>query len=534
MMIINFSPEERKKIQEIQDNYQPERERLAKLLEKTTDREERTKILHQQQAIIDTLQAELSAYFEKIQRKRFKPIKEAGADAIIAHAKGQAPALLEEVHRITINDYKDINAEALKRMGIGTIRDGLLYLNANYAAQALKDELKLHIEALLENKTALQELYALIIEAAENSDYTDNEEVKDLTQDPLKVMRFRRRPLDDISYYGLMNDKINAQLLQDGDIFQQETDGQIKLLWAVNQTPQKREAITTYIALTYEGTETKLNKKMSAFDKQVYEAVSTRYYYWRQENPQAALLITPQEIWRTMNGKRSGDSKTSNPSKGQIQRICASLDKMRFTRCYMDVSEEAILNNCPFEDERFINGTVDTYLLNSTKAEFVTDKGNTVQGYRISEEPILYYYNKKKNHVLYVPYEMLDTSQYTSDSENVAEFKGYLLQQIQLMKNAAENKKDRYFKRNNIILIDTIYNHTGIKIPEERIEGRDFTNEASKQTVIRRLRKADREKIEGLLTAWTAKGYIKGYTVLNQNDEPIKEKQQAKGYRIDI
>ena len=530
-MLIDLTAAERKNTQKIVDSCQTERERLAAALQAATDPDEQLKIMQQQQAVIDTLQAELDANFMKLQRKRFKPIKEAGADAIIAHAKGQAPALLEEVHRITKNDYRGIDAESLKRMGIGTIKDGLLYLNANYAAQALRDELKLHIEALLEDKAALQELLAVIIEAVENSDYTDNTEITDQQQKPLEVMRFRRNPLADITTYGLMNDKASAQLIQDGEIFQAKADGQLTLRWAVNQAPQNREVVPVYMALTYEGSDYKVTKKLSDYDKRVYEAVGTRFYYWQQDNPQKPLYITPQEIWRTMNGKSSRDGK-AKPSDKQIKRICDSLDKMRFTRFYMDISAEIEAFNLSIDDERITGGRIETYVLNSSKVEFTTDKGNTVQGYRIGEEPILYTYNKAKKHILYVPYEMLDTSSYTSDSENVTEFKGYLLQQIQLMKNAQEGGKR--FKRSNVILLETIYRDTGIQPPEERIEGKDYKNDTIKQREVRRFRQADRQKIEGLLDAWKAKGWIRGYAILNAKNEPIKEKQQAKGYRIDI
>ena len=130
---------------------------------------------------------------------------------------------------------------------------------------------------------------------------------------------------------------------------------------------------------------------------------------------------------------------------------------------------------------------------------------------------------------------MLDTSTNTSDSENVTEFRNYLLQQIQLMKNAAESgKKGKYFKRNNIILLETIYRDTGILTPEERIEGKEYKTNASRQKEIRRFRLTDRQKIEDILDAWKDKGWIKDYTVLNQKNEPIKERQQAKGYHIDI
>lgn len=533
-MLIDLTAAEKRKTQEIVNGYQPERERIAAAIEAahaSGDQEELMRLYAQQQAVIESLEAALNANFDKMQRDRFKPIKEAGTAAIIAHAKEQAPALLEYIHTTTKNQYRGANAEAYKSMGIGTIKDGLLYLNANYATQALRDELKPHIEALMDDKPALQELIAALIEAVENSDYTDNTEITDGQQKPLEVMRFRRNPLADITTYGIMNDKASAQLIQDGEIFQQKADGQLMLRWAVNQAPQNKEAVPVYMALTYEGSDFKVTKKLSDFDKRVYEAVGTRFFYWQQENPQKPLYITPQEIWRTMNGKSSRDGK-AKPSDNQIKRICDSLDKMRFTRFYMDISAEIAAFNLAIDDERITGGRIETYVLNSSKVEFTTDKGNTVQGYRIGEEPILYTYNKAKKHILYVPYEMLDTSQFTSDSENVTEFKGYLLQQIQLMKNAAEGGKR--FKRSNIILLETIYRDTGIQPPEERIEGKEYKTEGSRQKEVRRFRQADRQKIEGLLDAWKAKGWINGYTILNSKNEPLKEKQQAKGYSISI
>lgn len=516
-MIIKYTAEELQHIEDLKQEYR-------ELMMQATDNKEKGRISLQ-------LSEELIAYTESCQRERFKEL-EGKPEEILAHAQGQIDRLLEV-------EYKELTAystpEDIKKLGLGSVTQGRAYLNANFMGELIRNELHLHIEALRDDKERLQQLFTSIVEAVEGSEYTDSTEItiSPSGKTPLEVMRYRRRPLADISTYGIMNDKASAQLLQDSGLFKQRADGQLVLQWAVNQAPQKREEVPVYIALTYEGTEGRITKKLTAFDKAVYEAVSTRFYYWKQENPQKPLYITPQEIWRTMNGKKSGDGK-AKPSKAQVQRICDSLDKMRFTRFYMDISEEIRAFDLHIDDERIISGYIDSYLLNSSVVEFVTDKGNTVSGYRIGEEPILYTYNDVKNHLLYVPYEMLDTSTNTSDSENVTEFRNYLLQQIQLMKNAAEaGKKGRYFKRNNIILLETIYKDTGIQTPEERIAG-DYANEATRRQLVRRSRKADRQKIEGILDAWKTKGWIKDYTVLNQKNEPIKERQQAKGYHIDI
>lgn len=543
-MYMKLTQTEIKKLQTIQDSYQPELDRLSVMLKKARDnREEWLELSKKYQSVIDSMQTERDGLLDQMQRRRFKKIDQGGTDAILTHAKDQIIPLLEETHayymREFATDLKNNDKKYIETVGVGTIKDGALLLNANFAAQGIQKELYLHIEALKNNKEALTELQEAIIDAVRKSKLTDNAEITDTPYTPL-----RRRPLGDIKDFGLMNDNINAQLLQDGEIFKQDIDGQLKILTRYS-VPEGSGAFAL-IALNYEGNNYELNKKLTAFDKQVCEAVSTRFHYWQQDSPQKPLYITPQEIWRTMNGKSSRDGKTK-PSDKQIKRICDSLDKMRFTRFTMDISEEIEAFNLSINDERITGGLIETYVLNSSKVEFTTDKGNTVQGYRISEEPILYTYNKAKKHLLYIPFEMLDTSGYTSDSENVAEFKGYLMQQIQLMKNALEEenknkkgkenkkgKKGRFFKRSNIILLDTIYKDTGIQRPEERITGKEYKSETIRQREIRRFRQADRQKIEGLLDAWKAKGWIKGYTILNSKNEPLKEKQQAKGYSISV
>lgn len=526
-MIFKATAAEQKQAQAIKDSYDPELERLRIALRTAQDKEERKSILIKLQATLDSLQAELDSNLDKVQRKHFKKIAQGGTDAIMKHAKEQLPLILANVHEIASTTLK--HEDALKLLGVGSRKSGELILNANYATQALKDELYLHIEALKDNKDALRELLEAIIEAVEASPLTDNAEI--VEGQPLEVKRFRRNPLGDIIKFGIMNDKVSAQMLQDGDIFQQQANGQLTLRWAIDQAPAQK--VPVYVALTYEGDGNayKVNKRLTGFDKQVLEAVATRFYYWQKENPQKPLYITPQEIWRTMNGKSSSDGK-AKPSPAQVKRICDSIDKMRFTRFYMDISAEIEAFNLSIDDERITSGHIETYVLNCSKVVFNTEKGSTIQGYRIGEEPILFTYNKAKKHLLYVPYEMLDTSDFTSDSENVTEFKGYLLQQIQLIKNGEEGKGKR-FKRSSTILLETIYEATGVLPPEERTSGY-YANEATRQQIIRRNRATDLQKIVSLLDAWKAKGHIKNYVVLNQKNEPIKEKQQAKSIRISV
>lgn len=537
-MIIQYTEEQLTHIEQIRAKHTAGiQEAAAAKRESAPDSEERKAALATLQKLQLAQEIELLSYTDKCQQEYFQQYLAGNPDAIIEDAKKQVQLVIASIHKEYIEGDEIIKYKLSdwQHMPMITIKNKTPLLRSDYIAQAVQIELKLHTAALQDDEERLAELTEIIIDEITQSPYTDNSEVKLSKQKglPENVFLLRRSPLQDITKYGLMNDKASAQLLQDSSVFQQDANGQLTLSWSINQAPQKREAVPIYMALTYEGTEGKITKKLTGYDNAVYNAVATRFFYWQLDSPQKPLYITPQEIWRTMNGKKSGDGQ-AKPSKAQVKRICASLDKMRFTRFQMDITNEIKEFDLHIDDERITDGRIETYLINSSKVEFVTDKGNTVQGYRLVEEPILYSYNRAKGHILEVPYEMLDTSAKTSDTENVTEFRNYLLQQIQLMKNAAEEKGGKYFKRSNVILLESIYKNTGILPPEERVAGKEYKTDASRQKEIRRYRQADRQKIEGILDAWKAKGWIKSYTVLNRNNAPIKERQQARGYGIRI
>lgn len=323
-----------------------------------------------------------------------------------------------------------------------------------------------------------------------------------------------RPPLPDVKTYGLMNDKANNVMLKNSPSLSQDSNGQLSLCWAVNEGKTGKSEVPTYIAMTYEGTDRKISRKMNAFDYAVYNAISTRLYYWSLENHNTAMIISPQEIWRTMNGQ----NKSCSPSASQTARVCKSIDKMRFTRFYMDISHELKQGFFQIDNERLVNGSIETYLLKADKVRFSTEKGRTVEGYKISEEPILYTYNRAKNHILWFDYSLLDTSDTTGNVENTLEFKNYLIMQILRMKN--------FSRDNEKIKFSTIYECTGIEPPEVRIKRERYSSENSYKTKIKQESQKDRNKIFAILDSWISKGFIKGY-------EPIKEKRSFVGVQID-
>lgn len=549
-MQIQYTQEEYQKLLDISSIYSKKKADLENAIAEESDTEKRSHLTADLHNLIGQHQTDLDAFFEECQQAHFKEI-EHDPSAILANAKEQIPDLLRSGYRayteVATSEFLDL----VQKDGDVAVKDGKVLLTAKAAQEILNEELKYHIVALQNNPEKLRELFTLIGAGIAASEYTTGEGIE-IRQDALDIalssIHYRRSPLAEITNYGLMNDNATAQLIRQDGVFAQKADGQLRMWWEITEgTRGKKDPVMSYIALSYQadGTEWRMTKKLTAFDSAVYNAVATRFYYWRVANPQKPLYITPHEIWRTMNGKRSGDGN-AKPRQTQIDRICASLDKMRFTRFYMNISAELKAFDYRFNDERIVNGIIDTYLLESDRGTFTTEKGNTVSGYIITREPILYTYNSAKDHILFVPYEMLDTAQTTSDTTNVTEFRNYLLQQIQLMKNAAKEKKKPakerkpYFERDDKIKIDTIYMATGLPSPEDRAASSSFTSESARNTYIRKTRKADRDKIEGILNAWKMKNWIKDFIPLDKKNRPlvdadhnpIKERVPVAGYRI--
>lgn len=533
-MYMKLSKEEQKRIESIKKVYAEQINDISEKIQKSKNEDEKKDLRIKYQSIREICENDIFAFLEQCQEKRFEPIRRSGDAAIIKNAKKQIPLLLDEIR----NAYVDINIDKLS----GKSKDEIL-INANFVAKEIKEELKLHIKALQENKDALYELLSMIIECVEKSEYTDNSKltVFEEKENRIAIRQQKLYSLANINYFGIMNDKVSTSLLEDPDeIFKKVIDGQIsiKMTYDINQHGgiNDKNQVPVYLSLTYEGEDISINRKVTAFDKQVYEAISVLHYYWKLENNNKPLYITPSEVWGVMNGKKKVDRK-SKPSESKIQKICKSIDKMRVSLLYMDYSQEIQKYNLMIDDERFSGGKVEENLLNARKIVLSTDQGKESIWYWIKEEPILYTYNKAKDRVLFVPYELLDTSAFLSDSENVTEFRGYLLQQIQLMKYSKEQSREKGkkgFNRNNIILIDTIYKATGIKTPEERANEKHHSTENAKKSTARRILSADLKKIESIFDSWIDRKWISGYSPINQKGEPPKAKQPIHGYKIKI
>lgn len=313
------------------------------------------------------------------------------------------------------------------------------------------------------------------------------------------------KPLPQVKTYGLLNDTINQELIC-SEFVAREIDGQLYMRFDTNQGRKGAPPVMVMTALSYEGPEPLTSKRMTGFDRSVYNAVSTLYHYSQQKYWGESCIITPQEIWRTMNGITD---KSKNPSPAQVKKVCNSIDKMRFTRILLDISEEIQKHQITFNDERLTGGQIDTYYLKADRGHFLTENGRVIDAYKIENEPILYTYNHAKNRVLFVPFNLLNTAiaDRAGNEGHTIEIREYLLYQIMLMYNKERNRR---------ILFNTMYEKTGIEPPANRIDRNNYTTENAYKTGIKKEAAKDREKIIEILEAWKEKEFIKGYKLIGK------------------
>ena len=155
-MLIQYTEEEIQKLEEIKAAY---KEKIAALMEPVDSEEERKALSSTRAQLSLQLSAEMEAYSEQCQRKRFAIIAE-DPQAILENAQQQIPAIIKYEYSGFIG-YS--NAEDIKNLNIGCFIKDKFNLNANFAAALIKDDLKLNISALQSDKERLQLLFSSII-----------------------------------------------------------------------------------------------------------------------------------------------------------------------------------------------------------------------------------------------------------------------------------------------------------------------------------------------------------------------------------
>lgn len=257
-------------------------------------------------------------------------------------------------------------------------------------------------------------------------------------------------------------DKINYKAWNQ---FAEDTNGQVKLVFDL--LPKKRNLqATAYYSINFDnlGDNVKITKRLLAFDKRVYIAVSALYNAGND-------VITATQIHYAMGN-------TSKPSPNQIKKIDDSLTKMR--------SADIILHNQREHDA--LNGKYPLFRYDGSllPIERITATVNgqlTESAIHIFREPPLMSFAKERRQVTTINVALLQSP--INKTEVNISIADYLIDRI----SKAKNGKGRSCR----ILFKTLYEHTHIKEKKQK--------QRAKKT------------IDALLSHYRQEGFIKRHTM---------------------
>ena len=319
--------------------------------------------------------------------------------------------------------------------------------------------------------------------------------------------------LERIKFFSLMNDKLSKELIRteptrevtkEKEKTEKEKSESVVLKWAVDMSANTNSMqVPVYVTL-YTDEDNKPIENVTMFDTAVLSAIVALAHPTEDEPcGHYPIDFTVDQLFRVMNGKQ--DVKRIARPK-QAEEIENSIEKMRTTKIYIDRTKESEIFNYNVKAV-----VIDDLLLHAKGATIVTENNRRVRGYQVLAEPILHQYNREKKHLLHVPYKLLDIN--TSIVENVIEFRNFLLFRIESIYTGALNS--------TTIKMSTLYEETGILPPDQRLNKTHYKDEDTYKSNVRKQRAKDRKKISDILTDWTNKEYISGFSFSDDNNSII-------------
>jgi hypothetical protein len=293
------------------------------------------------------------------------------------------------------------------------------------------------------------------------------------------------------------NSPVNNELIRNddmNDILHTDIDGQLSIIptEVISRTGKnKTKQVVTMCSFSYgedvdEGIfEIRGANKITAYDRRVYNAVSTLYYHGRR-------TVTLNEIYSVMTGY-----ERNNPAKSQLESIEKCLKKLSSVNVFIDLTEEVnsriIENKQPLIDagilksrsDKIKKATIEDKMIHITVGTLVSENGKTFKSIKINGEPSLLTYNRAKNTLITVPMKFIGLSNSNATEKTIA-FQDYLLIRILGYKNGK--------MRENKILYDTMYKNSGVEKPSVR------------KDLIR-----DRETVRKIMEEWVQVGLISSY-----------------------
>ena len=253
----------------------------------------------------------------------------------------------------------------------------------------------------------------------------------------------------------------------------------LNVAWPADK--KKKRQVETAVSLEYIGDDKdiKLARPISEFDVLVLNGYIAQITAGR-------TMFTASDVFEAVTGSR-------NPTKKQLTEYTESLDRMRFNRLNIDMTQEAKAHDLvdPETGEPWKSWKVETMLVPADKITMTSSNGRTVEGYVSTKEPVVYTHARMTNQIVTYPIRYLDTKKAGSNTPQNTIIKNYLMKRI---RQAQENPR-----MSRTILYSTIYAEANVN--------------ASNKTV----RKRTNDYIEELMKIWIDMGLISGYAIEKEN-----------------
>lgn len=527
-MIIERTPEQQRKLDDllarIRNDY------ISKLDAQDTS-EARSALMMEIQDAIDTFKREE-------EEEAFKALR-GDHKAILDNARAQVGLITKQIKEELLSFGTDEYRDDLERVEILKKKDGAYYISALYMFSVIREELRLHREALQENKQETDAFNKIIADAVVNCPYVDKEDMETAARLELSAIDTatikkkigHRTALDTLKNFWLMSSKTtNSITLNMYDFLETSPDGQLTMKWQVDQSAENKKPVPTTVFLT--NTDKELSKELRGpqknikpFDRAVMDTIGSAFKTWEYAHPGEPLHISPTALFRLMKGRQPGD-KTCRVSDKQREELAASIRKLSATEFTIDIKAEV---NAKYLDEEGLalledSGKLKGYYLTDRLVDAIALGAFDENGRRtpvefvFSRKPILCTYCEAKGQYLSVPFDVLDVFADKNVTEYAIEVRNYLIMQIENLKNP------KGYRRNNKILWETLYKSTGMKDPQTRVELREegdrngenkvvYASNNSRKVVISKERAKDKALVENILKAWVQKGYIKSFKI---------------------
>ena len=240
---------------------------------------------------------------------------------------------------------------------------------------------------------------------------------------------------------------------------------------------KKKREVETAVALEYIGDDedVRLSRPISEFDLQVLNGYIAQVTNGR-------TMFTATDVFEAVTG-------SGKPTRKQFREFAESIDRMRFTKLTVDMTQEAEAHGLvdPETGKPWKSWKVESVLIPADKTMMTSPNGRDVEGYISRGEPVVYTHARMTNQIVSYPMRYLDTKDAGSNTQQNLVIRAYVLKRIlQAQKNPRMRRTIKY---------STIYETAGV----------DKGNKTA--------RKRANDYIEGILKIWVEMGLISRYTI---------------------